>query len=76
MHQGNAVRRHRKVINVRLVDVVRAVDPDDGGQQGPCPEKARGVRGYSCRGVELARVGWRDEGLGGVDEGDEGDLVV
>lgn len=66
VRQRHAVRRHRQIVHGALRDEVRAVDPDDGREEGPCTEEPAGVWCGARAGVELARVGRRGVGLGCV----------
>jgi hypothetical protein len=67
----------RDLVHGRVVNVVRAVQADDGAESGPGAEGA-GAEGSDARGrgagVDLLGAGEGEVGLDAVAKGDDGDL--
>jgi hypothetical protein len=69
----------RDLVHSRVVDVVSAVEADDGAECRPGAERAGaqgGDEGGCGAGVDLLGAGEGEVGLDAVAEGDDGDLVL
>lgn len=77
MRKRDAERPKRDLVHGRVVDVVRAVQADDGAEGRPGAEGA-GAEGSDARGrgagVDLLGASEGEVGLDAVAEGDDGDL--
>ena len=78
MKQRNRKRPERQRIHLAVIDVIGCVKTNDAGQKGPGSERAGGQRrdlGVAvAAGVDATGQTERDEGLDGVENGQNGNL--
>ena len=77
MRKRYAKSPKRDLVHSRVINMVRAVQSDDGAESRPGAERAS-AEGCDARGrgagVDLLRAGQGEVGLDAVAEGDDGDL--